>query len=615
MNRLQKEPVLVYVPEVPATPAIPAYCITETVLAGYAKTSEGGLSSGGTSSSSGVPYLDNKGNVSYQGPSNGGGSVGSGSGRRPIYKTRTTCFPAVASKPAVPARTDIFSSVGWNAGARSVVPMPAAGYFQCRIPVSPAGIVIGLSNGAYDHGYGHASHAVVFRRDGMAPIRYGENLAVAVPLVPGALVRFERSNGIVSVLVDGELFHTFATPLTGQVFADVTLYGLADYVDDPEIGTFPVGIDADAPAWVGVFSADEYCGIAGVAPMAQLSAYARAVEGLSLTAPAAVGFVGAVPYCGISGRAPMPRWKARSGSPEAEDTGILGYAPIPQVVMVSRAGVLASIDGTAPAVQGFVSAQPYCGISSVWGGHYSITSWQPYLPAGVSDGGDLIFAADFGLLDNVVMFIVYDGIGITENVDLVLLVSMEAYEYFGIGDPVTLGGVIQLLAMERVAVNSSARAARQEALQYAVNVLTGALTTYQNFGFTQFASAGGETYGIRPDGLYCLRGDTDAGQTLNAVIDFGASDYGTAQGKRISHVYAGVTTDGEVYVRVTPDDGHERVYRAVGESPELRAPVGKGMKARHWRLRLELTDATYADLDNIEVELGVSQRRLRSRAK
>lgn len=146
----------------------------------------------------------------------------------------------------------------------------------------------------------------------------------------------------------------------------------------------------------------------------------------------------------------------------------------------------------------------------------------------------------------------------------------------GIGDQVTLGGVIQLLAMERVAINSSARAAKQEALQYAVNVLTGALTTYQNFGFTQFARVGGETYAIRPDGLYCLRGDTDNGETLRAMIDFGASDYGTAQGKRIAHVYAGVTTDGEVYVRVIPDDGAERCYRAVGDSPEFRAPVARG---------------------------------------
>lgn len=83
--------------------------------------------------------------------------------------------------------------------------------------------------------------------------------------------------------------------------------------------------------------------------------------------------------------------------------------------------------------------------------------------------------------------------------------------------------------MERVAINNSARAAKQEALQYAVNVLTGALTTYQNFGFTQFARVGGETYTIRPDGLYCLRGDTDNGETLRAMIDFGASDYGTAK--------------------------------------------------------------------------------------
>lgn len=38
----------------------------------------------------------------------------------------------------------------------------------------------------------------------------------------------------------------------------------------------------------------------------------------------------------------------------------------------------------------------------------------------------------------------------------------------------------------------------------------------------------------------------------------------------------GVTTDGEVYVRVTPDDGAERCYRAVGvrRSSARRLPRG-----------------------------------------
>ena len=609
MNRLQKEPVLVYTPAVPPVPATPAYCYTKRVFAGYAE--QEGAPAGGSSSSSGqIPYLDAYGNVGYIGPVKGGGSVGGGSGRRPIYRDVITCVAAKPGKPGVPAKLDQFASIGWNAGARSVRPLPQNGYFQCVIPAAPAGVVVGLSNGGFDHSYAHASHAVAFRKSGMMPIRHGNPLAASVALVPGALVRFERFRGRVTVYIDGDLFHTFSEPLAGQAFADVTLYSLADFVDDPEFGALSIGISGVAPAWRGTVAQEAYCFIDGYAPAAVMEAFSRSLIGVDGYAPAGIGYVGSRKFCGIAGRAPVPMLGIRSGAPEADLCGIIGYGPVPRISMLSTTGVLSSIEGRAPAAQGFVSSGPYCGISGAWGVAYEMTTWQPYLPENVSDGGDLIYAADFGRLDNVVLFMVYDGVEITDNLDLVLLINLEAYEYMGIGDQVTLGGVIQLLAMERVAINSSARAAKQEALQYAVNVLTGALTTYQNFGFTQFARVGGETYAIRPDGLYCLRGDTDNGETLRAMIDFGASDYGTAQGKRIAHVYAGVTTDGEVYVRVTPDDGAERCYRAVGDSPEFRAPVAKGLKARHWRVRLELTDATYADVDNIEVELGVSQRRL-----
>lgn len=619
MNRLRKEPVLAYTPEVPAVAAIPAYCNTFSVLIGYndsAASAAGGASSPGAHGSlETTPYLDAYGNVGYIGPVGGGGSIGGGSGSRPIYQTVKTCYPAVIGKAPVPAKVDRFASIGWNSGARSAQPVPDGGYFQCRIPASPSGVVVGLSDGAFNHGYGHASHAVAFRKTGMVALRYGAELSASEPLAAGALVRFERKGGAVNAFIDGALFHAFAVPLTGRVFADVTLYGMADYVDDPEIGGLPTGIDGVSPAWTGLIGSMDYCGIASTAPTPTISIYSRSLISIISKAPAAAGYVGAGRYCGISARAPMPKLTIRSGSPEADEIGILAYAPVPKVSIRSICGTLSSISGEAPKAVGLLSSSQYCGIDSAWRGAPTMTAWSPYLPRGIADGGDKVFAADFARLDSVVLFVVYDGLSVTDSMELVLLVSLEAYDYMGIGDRVTLGGIIQLLAMERVAINSNTSASRREALQYAVNVLTGALTTYQNFGFTQFARVNGETYAIRPDGLYCLRGDTDNGDTLRAAIDFGSSDFGAANGKRLSSVYAGVTTDGEVYVRVKPDDGDEHVYRAVGEPPELRAKVAKGLKARHWRLRLELTDATYADLDNIEIELGVSQRRLGGRGK
>ena len=108
-----------------------------------------------------------------------------------------------------------------------------------------------------------------------------------------------------------------------------------------------------------------------------------------------------------------------------------------------------------------------------------------------------------------------------------------------------------------------------------------------------------------------MDGDTDDGQTIAALIDFGASDYGSAASKRISSIYAGINTDGAVYFRLTEAGGTERVYRAIEHTEEeARTRTAKGIASRHWRLRLELVDASFADLDNVEVEVGVGRRRV-----
>lgn len=154
-----------------------------------------------------------------------------------------------------------------------------------------------------------------------------------------------------------------------------------------------------------------------------MEAFSRSLTGVDGYAPAGIGYVGSRKFCGIAGRAPVPMLGIRSGAPEADLCGIIGYGPVPRVSMLSTTGVLSSIEGRAPAAQGFISSGPYCGISGAWGVAYEMTTWQPYLPENVSDGGDLIYAADFGRLDNVVLFMVYDGVEITDNLDLVLLIN------------------------------------------------------------------------------------------------------------------------------------------------------------------------------------------------
>lgn len=627
MNRLHKQPTVTYVPGIPGVAARPAYCTTRRVFAGYKEEPAGGegyfIPVGSIASNTGVSLpagaqivyrqVLNTLSGQYETEIAGWMVMPPVIPRRvPVYRNVYECYPAVVAVEAVPARVDYGDSIGWNGGARSIEPVPAAGYFECTIPSSGVGgIVIGLSDGRAEHTYAHASHALVFRPTGVTPISYGLPVGAEMPYSPGAAVRFERYQRRVDAHLDGVLLHSFDLPLSGTAYVDATLYGIADYVDNPVIGVLPAGISGTASPAVAVITDATYGYVDGhaAAPLAEL--IGGMLIGVSGVAASAVGLIGSVAAASISAIASRPTASFVHGEPTIVQAGIAGVAARPLLAAFSPAVVVGAIDGVAAAPSALIGADPYCAIDASWGANRTMTMWQSYMPEGLVDGAEVMFAFDYSSLASVLMFVSYEQISVGEPVDLVLVTSMQAYEMLMLSEHATLGGVINLLAMERVLLTGASHAGKKEALQYAVNAVTGALSEYRGFGFKQFARMGGETYAITDAGLYRLGAEGDAGETINALIDFGASDFGTARSKRINSVYAGIATDGEVYLRVTGDDGKEAIYKAVGDGVERRARTAKGVTARHWRLRLELVDAVYADLDNIEIELGVSQRRLR----
>ena len=146
-----------------------------------------------------------------------------------------------------------------------------------------------------------------------------------------------------------------------------------------------------------------------------------------------------------------------------------------------------------------------------------------------------------------------------------------------------------------------------EAVQYATNVLTGAVSRYEGFDFVSFASVGQDTYAAAENGIYRV---THNSEPLQAAIEFAAVGAGAGNGKRLESVYLGLDSDGETYLRVTGDDGVERSYKAVGRGGMLRGQMAKGVKSRHWDVRLEVLDATSLELDRVEWLMPISARRV-----
>lgn len=616
------------------------------------------------------PVMDSNGNynnqlVGYSVPPSGGGSAGgsgaggyAGSGRVPIYSTETVCYPAVQGSPGSPARIDASANNGWNGGARSILPVPVGGYFEATLPDSPLGVLVGLSDGLADHAYAHPSHGLVARPGGITPIEHGADVGDEVAV--GQRVRMTRTADGVRMYVDGQLVHVSNTPIAGPAYVDATLYALSDFVDDPVIGLFhetsgvcelacesylanhgggiaelsmqaegtPVvdgkilvsgtasmSLQSDAEAFA-LYAPDATAELtaeiqtAGYGVFGQPQSWARGISGFAHGRAALVGAASQGAIARAQGAFSRPVLEARLNRPEAEITQATGVFPVPTISAHMYSGGIMSAEGSMGMV-GRASEADYFGGVAPAATVYRLAAWEAYLPDDQLDGGDMLFPLDSLRLDSAILFAITEGIELTDSIDLYLLINLEAYEAIGVADTVSLASILELAISERMAVNANVASARREALQYAVNAVTGALSRYEGFGFKQFARLGGQTYAITDAGLYRLEGQDDDGDPLNAAIDFGASDFGTAQAKRLSSVYAGIATDGGVYLRLTGDDGVERIYRAMGDSMERRAVTAKGLAARHWRLRLELVDATYADLDNVEFEVGVSQRRLR----
>lgn len=669
-NLLKKQPKVVYTPSVQGVAYKPEYCYSEDYIKGYTQRKDdrqqkplppSTIYSGVNIPAGASPVYGPDGQVWWLVPVSTTpvtpGYIGSS--KVPVYGKRVVCIPEVKSVPGIPGRIDYAANNGWNGGARSIEAVPVDGYFEVILPDNPVGVIVGLSDGKKDHSYGHASHAAVFRPSGVTPIEYGFDTDIEHPL--GKKIRIVRTTDSVITYVDGVLISRSSNAITGEAYVDVSLYAVSDFVDSPSIGEYhessgeselfayaelaqiPGGtavftIQSEAVVFSGdvalssgmsefrILSAGQSSALystpevmAGLHTNSFIDSYgvfypgdpvARYEKGISYANGASVtaGYIAEASIAKAAGYFSRPTLEARINRPEAEVVQAVGVFPQPMFTGNMLNGAFSSAESTFCA-KGVASEGPYFGGIAPAATKYQLVAWEPYEPDDQMDGGEQLFSIDNFSLDSAVLFFINEGMQISSNLDLYLIINLEAYESVCVGSGLTLNSVIEMMIRERVAVAGSVTQARKESIQYAVNAISGALSLYENFGFKQFATAAGKTYAVKDDGLYVLTGGTDNGNPLSASIDFGASDFGVAQSKRLSTVFAGIATDGDVYLRVSGDGGQTQVYRAISRGDEAKATTAKGLVARHWRVKLELMNASYADVDNLEIEIGVSQRR------
>lgn len=597
-NRLEKVTRTVYTPAVQAIPGRAAYCELQQRVGAYVD---------GGSRPANVPS---------------GWAGISFSIVKPVTQYVKVCFPAVQGRPAVPARADQFGNLGWNGGARSISPVPGDGFFRCVLPYSPVGVQVGLTGPQMQHNYAHMSHSVVARRNLYTIVEAGFTVFGPAALPAGAEIEIRRANGLVTYLVAGNKVYVSSVPSVGEVYGGALLYSVSDFVASPEVGSVhaPIIFSAALPALVAAIS--EVAGISQVRarlPALRLLSVLEPVLGqivFKADLPAMIAAISDVPGSWMRAELPRIGFSAELGPVEEIPTSMIAFMPAITLAATLISGQDISFKADLPAMIAAISDVPGSWMRAELPMQFQALIGEPYLLPGEVDGSDAAFMSDSSTLESALILLAMDSLGLSSaEATLVIIVELAGFDSIDLQDSASIGWAVELLAMEQVSIISRAATAKQQAIQYAVNFMTGALTTYRDFDFDGFTydHSDAAAYGWRADGLYRLGSDRGSDTVINALVDFGASDYGDAHMKRLATAFVGVRTDGECYLRMADDDGVERVYKLVGGGSQKRAVLAKGVASRYWNVRLELVSASFASVDNVELEVGVSQRRSFSR--
>lgn len=617
MNRLAKRPSYKYVPAVPAIPAQAAYCYTESHLVDAAY----GAITGGT----GLFYLPPNLQLTLNGYTTIGytitytvtpginGVLDSAVKQPNSVVTVQICVPRSSGTPGVAAQTVVDNRVGWNSGARTAIGMPGDMIFKFSVPASLVGAIVGISPGQGLPSFARASHAFLFNNGSLSILEHGAVVFSYGPVSLAQQFSVQRISGQVSFYAGNLLIYRSTTPSSGTAYGDATLYTVGDYVDSPAI---------TALTGVGSISVRSRAGKASIFDSAHsdLRAYSQAgkaalVGGVLNSLKAPLSPAGALlsnyPYSEIRGRLLPARALLTGAALDISTQGIYASLPSIKASMVMLVGGIGSVDAPTASAAARMSDYGYADVSTVWRGSYQTVFGQDLSSPDSAGYSDIAIVADYASVDVPFIIVEIESLDLTESAAVTMLLDFTALEYLGITENTSFAGAMEIVARERVGLSTDIATAKKEALQYAVNIMTGALSTYQGFGFAGFARAAGDTFGFRNDGLYRLSGSTDNGQLLRAAIDFGASEYGDSHQKRMEMAYMGVNTDGEVYVKVRADSGQEYAYKAVSYGNESRAPLAKGVSGRIWNVRLEIADASRVEFDSLEMRVGLSHSRVR----
>ena len=564
----------------------------------------------------------------------------------PSTVTTTTTIPGDPGEPATPEERIDYPPKGWTAFANSIGSI-IAGYAEFKVEDNVHGAVLGLTTlPAPDEGYSHIQHGLLFTgghvyrvpsgydcgtydRDDVFRITStpgGGGVAAAfieVPAPPpgmpfggwepGGAVGYDSPEEGVEFAFsrNGISMGTAVTsiPKGARLRLAASMYGPQDAVYDPILveevgGAYSVAVLPGMSASSGdVARAQSFAIMGGLSVSSGMLTRSNAELGglmaFSSDRPLAQSI------------ATLPGLKAGSYeslpvSPTNESFAILvGMA----ASSFGHTGGIGSGTATLDGMYALSADRPYAGGTAVLGSMEAASFNYP------ENMGVII--PTFGLFDGIQSQAVYKadapfgfglGIAMSTSVAAIERISVD----LGLDVPVTLSTIETAEVSPVFWFDAPLECPGAFMDAWAVNLDNGASTEYRSYPFETVANIGGRYFGAAFEGLYELAGDTDAGAPIEAKFDIGRKDFGDHQLKRVENVYLGITSKGQMFVKVSAE-GASYTYpmREFGEHIQTqRVTVGKGMRANYFGFEIGNTAGCDFEITSLNMMVAESARRI-----
>lgn len=514
--------------------------------------------------------------------------------------------PAIAATaPTVGTteQTSYYYNLGWNSGARSNAFFTTDGYVQFTVLAGVSGVIAGLNDIDADAGYSNINHAFYLTHGIARILENGVEKAYLGAYASGATFRIDRKFGVVTYYIDNVLKYTSATPSAGTVFLDASLYAGGDTIDTPAVGSYSLGAAAVSfqpmqSVGGGSYAQSSVAFLPMVVvsnPQSSSSVSFQPLQVMSADRPYGTSVVSFKPMTVSSNPGELaPSYSLSS----------VAFSPMTTTGLMLTGGIGGAAVRFQP-MQTMATNKVY-GESSV--------SFLPMVTDGSAFEGnlnasirELMFSTSqisfFGSIDVLLM----SSVGATSTLATLVLKNAAVATAVNVSGTMTYSAIMQALMQTYIQSFAGIPILTQDGEVWVVNDDSKASTSYEGYGFNSFAKFNNKYYGAKADGVFLLEGDTDAGLLVRSAISLGKQDFGTSSLKTVPNCYIGVSSAGDVYLKVIAN-GTSYLYKTMRSDTYLktqRIQLGKGLKANY--LTFELYNETGADFELASIEFEVAQ--------